>query len=470
MKIRILAVIAALVVAAGLLVSPAGAANPGSARPGAKPRGTIVLFSMGSRLRNTPLEVRGSLSTNTSGNNKTVLLQKQLRSGRWETIATRRHKGDGQFKVRNLVFTRVQTTRLRALLRQGRAQLDVSNRIRLSIVNATCLNSPSPTRCPQPAPLRATQTVDTGAPVCDPAGGGTVPTATQHQDVPYVWDPVALAWVPGTPDPNAWVTDSTGTRQATDQECPAPQVRAQLPDLVIQKLDICSPAERQATGTCFRIEHPVAGPFAGLKLLKFPVLTANVGVGPMEINATRPNSSSGVWSAAQTIYNSDGSTTQQGLPAMNFEYSGDGHNHWHIIDFDRYQVLGQAQAVGEKHGYCVDDNSTPHGGPIPGQPADPVYTENTSCGEQAAGDPGGIPAATSIREGMSIGWGDTYPSSLPNQAIDVSSLADGVYTVKVCANQQGLLLETDTSNDCASISVDIQGDTVTPDDTTATGY
>lgn len=245
---------------------------------------------------------------------------------------------------------------------------------------------------------------------------------------------------------------------------PPPPSDPLLPNLVIQNLTICSAEERAATGTCFRVR---TDPVTGKRQLKFPVLTANVGVGPMEIHGTRSSTTDQTWSAIQTIFHKDGSTSNLALPGMNFRFGTDGHTHWHIIDFDSYRLLNTdgsgTIAVGEKHDYCVDDNSTPHGGPIPGMPVDPVYTEQISCGD-------GNPDATSILDGMSVGWGDTYPSSLPNQAIDITGLADGTYTVKVCADTFGLLQETNEGDNCAQVNVAIAGDTASPIPGTDTGF
>ena len=43
-------------------------------------------------------------------------------------------------------------------------------------------------------------------------------------------------------------------------------------------------------------------------------------------------------------------------------FAGDGHNHWHVRDFDQYSPLnadGTAVARAEKHGNCMWDNNVP---------------------------------------------------------------------------------------------------------------
>lgn len=197
----------------------------------------------------------------------------------------------------------------------------------------------------------------------------------------------------------------------------------------------------------------------GRKLLKFPGVTANVGKGPLEVRGTRSSSTSTDWTATQVVRNSDGTTIQ--LPSnVDFYFAGDGHSHWHMRDFDGYQLFdpsGHKLREGEKHGFCFEDNTSYRDWPSTGRngaPASPVYTHETSCGV-------GHPEATSIVHGLSVGWSDTYPATLPDQAIDVTGLADGNYRVVVTADQFGGIRESNESNNSASAIVKITGSTVT---------
>jgi len=74
------------------------------------------------------------------------------------------------------------------------------------------------------------------------------------------------------------------------------------------------------------------------KLLKFPAVTSNVGKGPLEIRASRSSSTSTDWVGRQVVYNTDGTTTTLASTGAQFYWAGDGHNHWHIRDFDLYQL------------------------------------------------------------------------------------------------------------------------------------
>lgn len=199
----------------------------------------------------------------------------------------------------------------------------------------------------------------------------------------------------------------------------------------------------------------------GRKLLKFPAVTANVGDGPLEIRGTRTSTTATDWVGRQVVTNSDASRTTLPDSGATFYYAGDGHNHWHIRDFDLYQLFNSSGTVlkeGEKHGFCFEDNTTYRdwvGSPKhPNAPLSPVYTHEGSCGE-------GQPLATSITHGLSVGWADTYPATLPDQGIDVTGLPDGTYLVRVTADWQDFWRETNEGDNSASAQVRISGNTVT---------
>ena len=87
------------------------------------------------------------------------------------------------------------------------------------------------------------------------------------------------------------------------------------------------------------------------------------------------------------------STTRTGAPGLDgppqaqFYFAGDGHDHWHVRDFDDYTLLdadGTTVARAEKHGYCMQDNTTY--GPMEGQPGRPDRRRSTWRPRRAARD------------------------------------------------------------------------------------
>ncbi|RYY45867.1 MAG: hypothetical protein EON53_09920, partial [Actinomycetales bacterium] len=206
---------------------------------------------------------------------------------------------------------------------------------------------------------------------------------------------------------------------------PPPTVTNRLPDIGVRTL-------RQFVITTV----------GGTKMLKFPAVTANIGEGPLEISGTRSTSTSTDWVSRQVVHRSDGTTVPLAPSGAIFYFAGDGHAHWHIRDFDSYDLFNASGTLlkqGEKHGFCFEDNTTYRdwvGSPKhPTTPLSPVYTHESSCGE-------GRPGATQIVHGLSVGWGDTYPASLPDQGIDITGIPDGTYLVRVTADWQNFWQET----------------------------
>lgn len=199
----------------------------------------------------------------------------------------------------------------------------------------------------------------------------------------------------------------------------------------------------------------------GVKKLKFPAVTANVGAGPFELKGTRPSTTATGWTTTQTIYNTDGSKSTFATPGAALYFAGDGHSHWHVRDLDSYDLLNAAGTkvrVGEKHGFCFEDNTSYRNWPgnpsFPASPANPVYTPSNVCGV-------GQPNALAVKHGLSVGWSDTYPTTLPDQYIDITGIPDGRYRVQVTADWANWFRETNENNNFSWAEVTISGNTVT---------
>jgi hypothetical protein len=407
---------------------------------------------------------------------KVLILQRLNASQtRWVNLVkiSKRARASG-YLFRGVVINKAAVTKLRVQLyghRKGVTRnrlLDNSNTPRLNVLSQTCASDPSPVNCPKPADKIQTRVADdpNGQPTCAPAGGGTFPLVNEERHQPYVWDPVALEWTPG--DPLEWVVvSSAGTRAATAAECPVP-VAEQLPDLVVQNLNSCSPAEQAKSQVgCFRVEPFTQPDGSTVTLLKFPASTFNIGAGAMEVRSHRDNPQDGIASwhdtlSVQRIYRADGSFRDRDITsAINFYWEDEpngavdshGHHHWHILDFDSYSDNGVG-SVQEKHGFCISSSGTT-GPSLPGAGTlDPAYDDISACGF-------GQPNVADIVHGLSPLYGDTYPSSLDDQGINITGNVDGVHKIKVCADQGDLLLESNETNNCASADVTVSGGVVT---------
>ena len=287
----------------------------------------------------------------------------------------------------------------------------------------------------------------------------------------WAWD--GAAWVESW---SLWQTVGSRTRAATAKDCvnlvDVLSSDVLLPDLRIKNLDKCGGYDLSVTnGTCFKIVNPAPHNhdfplLEGRKLLKFPVITMNVGAGPSEVIADRSGSSANDWKAFQTFYRPNGDRESRPIPEVQFYFAGDGHQHWHFKDFDSYWIEnldGGVARTAEKHGYCIQDNTRWNGlSGEPRVPAEPVYAGSTSCGA-------GLPNSLTFIQGVSRGWGDTYDTSLPDQAIDITDLPDGRYRVGITADILGAVRESDDSNNTATMEISISGNTVTTYPSTATG-
>jgi hypothetical protein len=255
---------------------------------------------------------------------------------------------------------------------------------------------------------------------------------------------------------NDFVLTAPGTVPAT----------AVLPDLQMKSLTKCGAGDVAHTAAqggvdCFFTEGVGAD-----RMLKFGAITLNTGAGRLEVNSTRSDPTTGTasWSGAATqrIYNADGTVNQDKPTDIEFYWEqlahgtdDHGHSHWHMTDFDQYQLTGGGNSLfGEKHGFCFEDNTSVGSG----KPK--YYTQTladdgkTTCGFEQ-------PNATSIIHGLSSGWGDTYPSTLADQGIVIGDLADGTYTVTVTADANDQIVESNESNNTASASVTLTDGQVT---------
>lgn len=185
-----------------------------------------------------------------------------------------------------------------------------------------------------------------------------------------------------------------------------------------------------------RLSSLSASTVEGRRLLRFSTVIVNVGAGPFELTAERkPNS---YFTAVQRVTGSDGSTSEVAVPTR-FVFAGDGHQHWHVKDLETYRLErldnGAHRGTGAKSGFCFFDNIT-YRLTLPNAPQAPQFGEK-GCGKQSS---------TKLSMGLSIGWGDLYPSTLPDQFIDITDLASGRYRLRATADALGMFTESNQTN------------------------
>jgi hypothetical protein len=122
-----------------------------------------------------------------------------------------------------------------------------------------------------------------------------------------------------------------------------------------------------------------------------------------------------------------------------FEYDA-CHFHYHYLNATDYDLLNEAGTevvLARKQSFCMYDVHR-----IPGfeggwdEPAYPASDETCNT-----------------NQGLSPGWVDVYPSSLDCQFIDVTGVPAGTYTIRVTVNSEGLIEESDYSNNVVRVPV-----------------
>ena len=184
----------------------------------------------------------------------------------------------------------------------------------------------------------------------------------------------------------------------------------------------------------------------GAYVLAFASAVDNVGRGPLWIEGRRSGSAR-VMNARQLIRRSDGSVARVALgPHLAYEYAKT-HAHWHLHRFARYEIRWandpDRTIRGIKAGFCLGDRYNTSGSRrLPGEPLDPVWTHE--CGR-------GRPDLRSMREGISVGYGDDYAPYLEGQFVSLRGLPSGRYLLVHAANPDRLLRERSYSNNASSV-------------------
>lgn len=185
----------------------------------------------------------------------------------------------------------------------------------------------------------------------------------------------------------------------------------------------------------------------GRVVLTFASAVGNVGQGPLILNGHRDRTTK-VMTVTQEVVHADG--TREQLPVQGgMRYTPFGHNHWHFLKFDAFELhdptTGAQVAVGHKIGFCLGSRYTVDPLP-PGAPATPAI--NTNCGRF-------LPGLTRMRMGIDVGYEDDYAAYLEFQYIDITAVPPGRYVVVHRADPQGRLAVGDRADDVASTLIDI---------------
>lgn len=187
----------------------------------------------------------------------------------------------------------------------------------------------------------------------------------------------------------------------------------------------------------------------GRRLLKFSMTIVDVGTGAFDVRATRADSTATSWTVAQRVYDDAGGFRD--VPtSTQLVFGGDGHNHWHIRDLESAELIrldnGSKVGTSAKRGFCFWDNVAFRTS-LPGAPSNFVYGP-AGCGTSPS---------TQVNMGLSVGWGDEYPATLPDQNIDITGLTPGRYRLQVTADTGGQFLESNDTDNSTWLDLQIKG-------------
>ena len=175
----------------------------------------------------------------------------------------------------------------------------------------------------------------------------------------------------------------------------------------------------------------------GRLLLVFGSAVDNVGAAALVVEGKRARD---VMRASQIV-----GTRRYGLPTPLRFVRSQTHRHWHLADFERYELRRNGRLVGRdrKTGFCLNDA---------------YETRALNHAPSWIGDCGrNRPRAQTLREGISAGFGDDYVPIREGQSIDVTGVPDGRYVLVHRANPDRMLRERSYGNNAASALVRLGG-------------
>lgn len=182
------------------------------------------------------------------------------------------------------------------------------------------------------------------------------------------------------------------------------------------------------------------------RCLRFSNRIGNAGEGPFDVRMTegeqvKAMGGQGQWT--QRVLRTDGSWREVPAGAGAFHPT---HGHVHYQGMAHYQIFNYDLAAGKrlgavtegrKVGFCLVDMGVVDWG-----------LNATSFADQLPGC------------GLSPGWFDEYWYSLDEQYVEITGVADGAYELVSTANRLGTALESNRTDNSASVVFELKGETV----------
>ncbi|MBI4084351.1 MAG: hypothetical protein HY431_00415 [Candidatus Levybacteria bacterium] len=171
-------------------------------------------------------------------------------------------------------------------------------------------------------------------------------------------------------------------------------------------------------------------------ILRLTNVVWNAGEGPLDIRSERTSENRS--KAFQRIFEDNGHFTERLAGEFTFHRA---HGHWHFEKFAKYELwrraeydnwiasgrtVGNAQFEGEKTTFCVIDGLL-----VQRLPNTPSNSRYNNCTQKE-------------KQGLSVGWGDVYVRSLPDQWVVIGNhrLPNGRYAIRSIADPVDLIKES----------------------------
>jgi Lysyl oxidase len=263
-------------------------------------------------------------------------------------------------------------------------------------------------------------------------------------------------------DPDS-VSDRIQYEAVAEVERPpkAKPLRPLLPDLALRPqrnvsfetpfIDFFEPAPPPGE-SCYGSEKAEEG---AQTCLRFDQIYANVGEGPLEMRFAIPRDpASQARTISQRIYRSDGASFEERAAGEwefhevhgHFHYTGFGVSRLWATDATGARVGAGPVRTGDKVSFCIADIEIDawaekgNGPRTYGTPECLFPTESDAENDY-------------LVQGQTPGWADVYDWFLPDQYIEVSGVADGIYLLETIADPDNTILEANESNNCGSVYV-----------------
>ncbi|GHE39159.1 hypothetical protein GCM10017771_57840 [Streptomyces capitiformicae] len=192
------------------------------------------------------------------------------------------------------------------------------------------------------------------------------------------------------------------------------------------------------------------GDAPGRDYLAFSANVWNAGPAPLVVDGFRKPGAD-LMDAYQYFYDAKGKQVGY-APTGTMEWDArNGHEHWHFTDFASYRLLSEDQTKEVRSGkeaFCLA-NTDAIDYTVKNANWHPENTDlSSACGYQDS---------ISVREVLDVGSGDTYNQYRPGQSFDITDLPNGTYYIKVIANPENRLQETNHKNNIALRKVVLGG-------------